>query len=402
MKDRQMENRKMMDRRTLFTATAATALTAASGVKAAGTGAPVMDDFHNFDVEDRGSIGIFERTPSLALETELDFYFGYRRWMGDRLRRASMERAVKVLRENGIDPRADAPLQDVVDMFTADPTIAMYNHNWERTQEAMWHAIKDEHDKEADRYLEELAQAEKRGPGTLELRKDLYTPEYARYEIHIQPGGYVGDRFAGYIYYHRLHTASFQKRVLNRLVRAVPIPEDGNVKRILDQGCGIGAYTQALKTRFPEAEVWGNDVAGPMLRFAHMKAVELDMDINYTHELSEQSHFPDEHFDIVMNNLVVHEVPAVQVKEIAADAYRTLRPGGVYYPIDSYSGDQPRNSAMAKYYAWRNYRWNHEVWWMEYYQLDMAEAMRDVGFKVYEDGPATRPDTTRNLMGIKV
>jgi len=57
---------------------------------------------------------------------------------------------------------------------------------------------------------------------------------------------------------------------------------------------------------------------------------------------------------------------------------------------------------MAKYYAWRNYRWNHEVWWMEYYELDMAEAMRDVGFKVYEDGPATRPDTTRNLMGIKV
>jgi hypothetical protein len=90
------------------------------------------------------------------------------------------------------------------------------------------------------------------------------------------------------------------------------------------------------------------------------------------------------------------------VKEFAAEAYRTLRPGGVYYPIDSYSGDQPRESALAKYYAWRNYRWNHEVWWMEYYQLDMAQAMRDVGFKVFEDGPATRPDTTRNLMGIKV
>jgi ubiquinone/menaquinone biosynthesis C-methylase UbiE len=393
----------MMDRRTLFTASAATALTAASGARAAPSDAQAMDALHDFDVEDRGSIGIFERTPTLALENELDFYFSYRRWMGDRLRHAGLERAVQVLRENGIGPHEDAPLQDVVDMFTADPTIAMYNHNWERTQEAMWWAIKDEHDRHADRYLEELAKAEKAGPGTLELRTDLYTPDYARYEIHIQPGGYVGDRFAGYIYYYRVYNAaSFQSNVLKYNARAVPVPEDGKVRRILDQGCGLGGYTLGLKARFPEAEVWGNDVAGPMLRFAQMKAAELDMDVHYVHELSEKSQFPDEHFDIIMNNLVVHEVPAEQVKEIAAEAYRTLRPGGVYYPVDSYSGDQLRNTAMAKYYAWRNYRWNHEVWWMEYYELDMAQAMRDVGFKVYEDGPATRRDTTRNVMGIKV
>ena len=35
------------------------------------------------------------------------------------------------------------------------------------------------------------------------------------------------------------------------------------------------------------------------------------------------------------------------IKEIAAEAYRTLRPGGIYYPIDSYSGDQPKGTALA-------------------------------------------------------
>ena len=322
-----------------------------------------MDALHDFDVEDRGSIGIFERSPTLALENELDFHFGYRKWMSTKLYWASLDRGIKVLREHGIDPLEDAPVQKIVDACTSDPIIQMYCHNWERTQEAMWWAIKDEHDRHADRYQEELAKAEKAGPGTLELRTDLYTPDYARYEIHIQPGGYVGDRFAGYIYYYRVYNAvSFQLNVLKYSARAVPVPEDGKVRRILDQGCGLGRYTLGLKARFPEAEVWGDDVAGPMLRFAHMKAAELGMDVHYVHELSEQSQFPDDYFDIVMNNLLVHEVPAKEEKEIAAEAYRTLRPGGVYYPVDSYTGDQPRNKALATFNAWRHHRWNHERW----------------------------------------
>jgi len=387
----------MIDRRAFFAGSTAAAL-AAQQAKAAG-----KDDMGlTLDIENRGTLGIFERTPTLALESALDYYSGYRSWMGEQLRRSSMERSLELMRANGIEPTADYPIQKLVDLLTADPTVAMYLHNWERTQEAMWWSIKNEYDRDATRYLEELAQAEKRGPGSLHLNSKLATPDYARYEIHIQPGGYVGDRFAGNIYYHRLHTAGFQQETLKRSARAIPVPQDGKVKRVLDQGCGIGAYTLALKTRFPDAEVWGNDVGGPMVRFAHMKAVDMNMDVHYVHELSEKSQFPDNHFDIVINNLLVHEVPAKSIKDIAAEAYRTLRPGGVYYPIDSYSGDQPRGSAMAAYYAWRNYRWNHEVWWWEYYEYDHAKAMRDVGFQVNENGPATRPDTTRNLMGIKV
>ena len=38
---------------------------------------------------------------------------------------------------------------------------------------------------------------------------------------------------------------------------------------------------------------------------------------------------------------------------------------------------------------------------MEYYDLDIAQAMRDAGFEVDENGPAGRTDTTRNVIGYK-
>ena len=44
--------------------------------------------------------------------------------------------------------------------------------------------------------------AEKKGPGTLELKPAMHIPDYAKHEIHILPGGYVGDPLAGYIYHY--------------------------------------------------------------------------------------------------------------------------------------------------------------------------------------------------------
>jgi len=386
-----------MNRRNLFLGSAAMAVSTLTENAAFANG--FAGDF-----EMRGSVDLYERLPRLNTESTLDFHTGYRKWMARNLRRVEIRRARDVLKANGIDPRSDAPLDDVVEILTADPQVAMYMHNWERTQEAMWQIIKQECDRNADVLLDELAAAEKLGPSTLELNKDLKAPDYACYEIHIQPGGYVGDRFAGHIYYHGTSVVLLndQDEMQRSFVRGVPRPADGKVRRVLDQGTGCGQFAMALKQKFPEAEVWADDVAGPMLRFAQLLSVERGAEIHYVQRLSEDNGFPDEYFDIVTNNLLIHEVPAVKVKEILAEAYRTLRPGGVYYPLDSYTGAQTRNTALSKYYAWRNYRWNHEVWWMEYYHLDLAQTMRDVGFEVDEHGPKGRSDTTHNIVGYKV
>ena len=391
----------MIDRRRLFTGAMATAAAASTISKALAKDTP-FDDF-----DPRGTVGVFERLPSLWVESELEFITGYRSWMGQRISRQARSRSLQLLLNNGIKLDEDGDLDEIVAILTEDELVSMRLHNWERSQEQFWRLIKDECDRNADILVEEMTQAEKaKGPGSLQLNKDLDVPDYGCYEIHIQPGGYVGDRFAGHIYFYGtavvLAGGNQQDNLQMEWVKGVPRPPDGKVKRILDQGTGCGQFAHALKRKFPEAEVWANDLAGPMLRFAHMNSVKLGEEIHYVHELSEQSQFPDGYFDIVTSNLLIHEVTPEAIKEISAEAYRTLRPGGIYFPMDSYTGDQRRDTAMAHYNAWRNYRWNHEVWWMDYYHYDLVQAMRDVGFKVDENGPKARSDTTRNVIGYKV
>ena len=175
--------------------------------------------------------------------------------------------------------------------------------------------------------------------------------------------------------------------------------------RILEVGCGSGAVMRWLAERTGgSVAIDGVDINAYLLAESRSLTERAGQSgVMSTREGSALAiPFPDNHFDIVTSNLLIHEVPGEKIKEISAEAYRTLRPGGIYYPLDSYTGGQMRGTALSHYNAWRNYRWNHEVWWMEYYHYDLAEAMREVGFKVDENGPKARSDTTHNVIGYKV
>ena len=106
------------------------------------------------------------------------------------------------------------------------------------------------------------------------------------------------------------------------------------MRRILDLGCSCGQTTVALKRRFPDAEVWGIDVGGPMLHYAHMRATELGVDVNFRQALAEATGFPDGYFDMVVSYILLHEVPNVKNTEIMKEISRLLRSGGTYYPVD--------------------------------------------------------------------
>jgi SAM-dependent methyltransferase len=391
----------MIKRRNLFAGAMATAASASAISKALGKEAS-FEDFNP-----RGTIGVYERLPTLAVESELEFITGFRSWMTRSLAKQASIRSLELLKAKGVNLAQSGDLDEIVGILTEDQTVSMLVHNLERSQEQFWKLVKQECDRNADVLLEEMAQAEKlRGPSTLQLNKDLDVPDYAAYEIHIQPGGYVGDRFAGHIYFYGtsvvLAGGNQQDQLQTSWAAGVPTPKDGKIKRILDQGTSCGQFAHALKARFPEAEIWADDVGGPMLRFAHMNSMKLGKEINYVHQLSEKTQFPDNYFDVVTSNLLIHEVPAEKITEISKEAYRILRPGGIYYPLDSYSGDQVRGTAMSHYNAWRNYRWNHEVWWMEYYHYDHVKGLEAAGFKTDPNGPKGRTDTTRNVIGYKI
>ncbi len=393
----------MTDRRTVFKATAALGALIASSVKGRSVGAKTSD----FDVELRGTSGRLERLPKLDLESRDDLFIGIRRWRSDTAVPAAMRRFNAILEANGHDPKKDLPLDEIIELVRDDPLINTQVRIFLDTKRTAHKNYKQEYENNADLYLEEMEAYDNRRPGTLELNPEMVIPKYTTHEIHQQPAGYVGSPFSGLVYHHGTNAFYLARAIENkqdehhaRLSSQMATPEDGRINRILDMGCGIGQLSIALKERFPEAEVWGVDIAAPMIRYGHMRAVDLDVDVNFAQRLAEDTKFPDNHFDIVTSYIMHHEVTAEASEQIIAEAYRVLRPGGVFFPIDFITGGRRPMNAWGRFSRWIDHRWNNEVWREEYDSVDFPSVMRAVGFETTEEGP---PAWRRrhNVLGVK-
>ncbi|HEY6642251.1 class I SAM-dependent methyltransferase [Povalibacter sp.] len=397
----------MFNRRTLLSASAATVAAAAllPGAKVYARGK--AGSFPG-DIEPRGTVGRVERLPRLDLESQQDFLTGLRGWVNKDLTKVCQDRTARILEKNGLDPKADISLERALELLKDDPILGTRWRTWISLQQATWRQLLDEFHGNYDRYMSEMEAADKAGPGTLELNPGMKLPDYTRHEIHLQPGGYVGDPFAGHVYHYGTNNFFADRNNQDELhieqARAIPPPPaDGKVRRILDMGCSCGQMTVALKERFPDAEVWGIDVGGPMVRYAHMRAVDLGVDVNFAQRLAEDTKFPDGHFDIVTSFILHHEVSTEASKKIIREAHRVLRPGGVFYPIDFFTHGELAHpkQAFERVRYWWTHRWNHEVWYYDYVNVDYLGEMSKAGFIVDQNGPPARSVYKVNLMGVK-
>ena len=345
----------------------------------------------------RGTDGRLLRMGSFDLESQQDFTLGFRQLHAKQIRVASNNAFQRLLEVEGIDPTTPLSVEQVRELVAKDPAINIGVRTWLANQQITWKTLQDHYHKNADYYLSEMEAADKSGPGALVLSPAMTIPDYARHEIHIQPGGYVGDPFAGHIYHYG--TNSFyigqyghneQDEIHRSMAGRLPIPADGKVKRILDMGCGAGQMTVAMKERFPDAEVWGIDVGGPMVRYSHLRAARLGIGANFAQKLAEDTGYPDNHFDIVTSYIMHHEMPADITRRVIAEAQRVTRPGGVYYPIDFNSGGT-KAPARSMYSRWWDHRWNNEVWSLEYHSMNLTDEVAQRGFIQVKNATAALP-----------
>ncbi|MEQ8733381.1 MAG: class I SAM-dependent methyltransferase [Rhodospirillaceae bacterium] len=356
--------------------------------------------------QSRGAIGRHRRLPELDLESRDDFLTGFRTWTARETFPVANVRVDEILKEKGIDSEEDLSFKEVAELVDGDPIVGMSARTWLSCHKMTWQNFYDECHNNADTYFDELEAADNIGPGKLELNPDLDIPDYCKHEVHIMPGGYVGDPFGGYIFHYGSNNfyrgTNYQDAVHEKYAKQVPVPEDGKVRRILDLGCTIGQHAVALKERFPDAEVWGVDVGGPMVRYAHKRAVDLGIEVNFRQRPAEDTKFPDGYFDIVTSYILHHEAAEEGTRAILKEAYRVLRPGGIYYPNDiNTSTPAPKLSAGMKVQLWWHTRWNHEAWALDYIDMDYTGAMRDAGFEI-QDGPARIAGMPGgNLLGVK-
>jgi ubiquinone/menaquinone biosynthesis C-methylase UbiE len=333
--------------------------------------------------EPRGYDGRLERLFDRDLESRDDFLTAHRKWVAADLRKAAMARALEILKDAGIDPGAELGVKKLATLMQDDPILANNCWHYVRGQQQMWRELQMACDARKDELTAEMEREDGRGPGTLELNPTMALPKYTKEEIHNQPGGYVGYEFAGHIYYYGTNNFwtgnNYQDQMHAKLAAETPVPADGKVKRILDMGCGDGRLTMALKDRYPNAEVWGIDVGGPMVRFAHMRANDMNNGANFAQRLAEDTKFPDGYFDVVTSFLLFHEVNADANKKILAESSRILRPGGVMSANDI----RPQRAKLSGYNAfwqWFNTRWNYEVWMLEHLATDYVAVLNDRGF----------------------
>ena len=338
------------------------------------------------DIQPRGQNGRLERLPTLDLEANDEFLTTMRIWVNGELSQAAAKSAATTLKAKGIDPTKEMPREQALEALKDDPMVAVRNHNWQRLQVMMWDNLKREFHGNYDAYMAEMEAADKAGPGKLELNPGI-EPLYTKHEIHMQPGGYTGDPFAGHIYHYGTNNfyngGNYQDELHMKMASAVPVPKDGKVLRILDQGCSCGQLTVALKQRFPDAEVWGVDIGGPMVRYAHMRANDIGLGPNFRQALAESTGFPDGYFDIVTSYIMHHEVPAEKTMEIIKEANRVSRPGAVYAPLDFVNGGL-KGPASSLHSSWIDHRWNNEVWSLSYHSIDFSAEIAKRGYKQME------------------
>ncbi|MEM1261293.1 MAG: class I SAM-dependent methyltransferase [Pseudomonadota bacterium] len=339
---------------------------------------------------ERNSTGKAARLPRLQDDSYADYLtavrnFAIKEWFPD-VAQSVAEAAV------GADLAGAGAECDYVELGAVidnRPDVATWKRLMRSQQQMTWAKCFESYNRDRSHWEDKLNQAETDNPGRLHRDPDLTVPDYACQDIHLQPGGYCRDELAGYVFHHGTRVfyqgendGDEHHELYASLLRE---PADGKLDQILDLGCSIGQGTTALKTRFPDANVIGVDIGLPLLRYAHMRATDLDVDVEFQHALAEQLPYGDSSQDAVFAFILFHEVPETSFSEIVAEVFRVLRPGGTFTVVDA-----PNSRAMpAPNRMWMAFdaKYNCEPYSPAFVASDFQGLLTDAGFSDIEQQP---------------
>lgn len=263
--------------------------------------------------------------------------------------------------------RAPATSHEVSDVMRQDPYYRAFSILNRTTQELLWDSVGESVERQLPA-LRDAAKAIPKAGGTLSLDPDFELPAYARkVDIHVMPGSFhselgADDLFAGALYDRGVYVYAYgglgpdNDGLGHGTVECVKSRfPDLEPRRILDLGCGAGMSTHPLHAAWPNAEIHAIDIAAPMLRYAHARSESLGVPIHYSQMDAGHTSFPDGHFDLIVSNLLLHEIPQKLTRQILVEAHRLLRPGGVTIHNDMAGWpDDPFEQFMAEWNSHNN------------------------------------------------
>jgi len=244
--------------------------------------------------------------------------------------------------------------------------------------------------------------------GVLELDPTLEVPDYYKnIEIHTQPGSYHGSPFAGLLYHWMIGPFLVHRDDNDgmgwALAKAVP---NKPYQKILDLGCGIGKSTFPYCELYPKAKVAGIDYAEPMLRYAHKLSEARGHKIFFSQRLAEDTGYENESFDLIVALWLFHEIPNDIADEVVSEAYRILKPGGVFAIMEGppYRELEKNHSPLSAFMLDSSGKRMSDPYLPGFFARDRIKMVSDGGFEKAYDKPvhrelATEAGGAKNIFG---
>lgn len=298
-------------------------------------------------------------------------------------------RAAKAFeREHG---RAPADRRDIRSAMVKDLYFQHYAAANRIAQELLWESTNVTIDRELPELIEKARGLSASAKGKLDVPEAFDTPRYVTsIDIHCMPGGYAGevapnDISTGALYdrgvylYAMGYMGPFNDDMGRSVCNYVNRRLDGfKPKRILDLGCTVGHSTLPYKELFPEAEVWGVDVAAPQVRYAHARAAGLGLEVNFAQMNAEETRFEDGSFDLIVSHILLHETSGKAMPRIFKECHRLLAPGGymIHADLPPFDNMDPFTQFILDNETW----YNNEPFWGAMRETDQVALAKAAGF----------------------
>lgn len=104
--------------------------------------------------------------------------------------------------------------------------------------------------------------------------------------------------------------------------------------KILDVGCGAGAFTGLLKRNKPDLEIYGVDISKKAIEIAKKDFPDVSFSVASAYRLP----FPDNFFDAAVMKCVLEHLE--DPDKALAELRRALKPGGLFWSITPLEGDR--------------------------------------------------------------
>jgi len=211
-------------------------------------------------------------------------------------------------------------------------------------------------------------------------------PRYYRRNFHWQSDGWFSDESA------RRYDAGVDLLFggTTDIMRRMIVPDvaaslaDTPSPRVLDIATGTGRFLAQLHLAAPTARLYGLDLSTHYLKFAHTSLAHIAQitDLSLVAENAESMPFADQTFDAVTCVFLFHELPSDARRNVVREAFRVVRPGGLFAVLDSAQLDSAPDIAFFLESFPKLY---HEPYFKGYLRDPLPSLLAECGFEVVAD-----------------